>query len=427
MGSLPATSEQNNSAFITQPDDLASRILDWKKQGAHVLAPAIQVTTIALGYGVNASVVYLDPAIDEKGRGTDVYYDKNQMGVSERAPSKIGLGKLASAAGVSWIGSESGRRDPLTIQNLWIYQMVGVYLAYDGTPQTIHGEKEIDYRDGSAQIGEWSPARWIEELTKNASLKSINGWSESRVRTARMNGAERAETGAMERAIRMAFGIKHTYTLEELGKPFIALRVCPLVDMADPDVRRMVTEQKLAGVASLYAGTVRRGVTAAPVIDIATRREPVPVGASSTASKVSPQPTGEPTETSVPAVAPSSAVPPPATTASTTQPAPSTSAAGPEPENFIRDVKLETKPYGAKHAKAGQSFTKYHVIDGNGVEHITIKTALGQVALVHAKAKTPVVLTSAPNSFREQEISSIEPFADAAPKKAAAAPREFKL
>lgn len=254
-----------DTGFIDDPRDLGNRIMAWKEKGYHVLSPAIQISNFAPGYGVNASMVLLDYNVDpSSGAGVDVYFDKatmngkgdNRDGSEQRGVSKIGLNKIASAAGVSWVKGE--RVDPLVIQNLWIYRVLGVYLAYDGTPQTIPGEKEIDYRDGSAQIGEWSREAWDAVMRKNDKVpagqqqKHINGWSDRRVRNARTNGAERAETGAMERAIR-TLGIKHVYTITELKRPFVALRVCPIMDMTDPAVRRMVAEGQMGGVAKLYA------------------------------------------------------------------------------------------------------------------------------------------------------------------------------
>jgi hypothetical protein len=436
MLSVAATEPMRNAQsdlgqFITQPEDLASKMIGWKARGFHVLAPSIQVSTFASGYGVNASLVLLDHTVDDKGRGLDVYYDKRTMGPHERGLAKIGIGKIAAAAGTSWIGSQSGRRDPLTIQHLWIYQVVGVYLAYDGTPQTIHGEKEIDYRDGSAQIGGWTPEGWRELIRQHVDKPQINGWSEQRVLQARMNGAERAETGAMERATRMGFGIKHAYTVSELERPFVALRVCPLVDMTDPEVRRQVTANKLAGVAALYAGSDRRMLTTAPadVIDISTRRlEPVPVGASSTAAPASfvtpvqPTPTVTPAEPNEPASAQATTTVP----ATSVTPAVSVPAAQPaiSLSNYIAKVERETKSYGKNHQKAGQTFVKFHVIDGGGVEHVTIRTKLGEEAERYRKAQEPCVLRSAPNGFREQELSAIEPYT---PQSAPVASGDFKL
>jgi hypothetical protein len=412
MANVNAAEFKSNSndlgQFITRPEDLASKILEWKSRGFHVLSPAIQVSSFAPGYAVNASLVVFDPTVEDNGRGLDVYFDKNTMKVHERAPSKIGLGRLAAAAGVSWVGPQSGRRDPLTIQNLWIYQIVGVYLAFDGTPQTIQGEKEIDYRDGSAQIGGWTPADWRELLAKRVDKPHINGWTEARVRSARMNGAERAETGAWERAMRAGFGIKHAYTVEELQRPFVALRFCSVVDMTDPAVRALVTQNQLAGVAALYAGTAGgRGrlslATPADVIDISTRREPVSVGASSTVQPPAPTvPTPKP-ETSA-------AERPQVQTNASATPQVELPSKGVTPANFVKKVDQEPKPYGKNHAKAGQTFIKYHVIDGNGQDHVTIKSSLAKKAIDARDAQAPVVIVSALNSFKEMEISDIRPF-----------------
>lgn len=423
--------------FITRPEDLAGKILQWKAAGYHVLSPAIQVSSFAPGYGVNASFVLLDPTVDDKGRGLDVYYDKRTMAVTERAPSKIGLSRLAAAAGVSWVGAQSGRRDPLTIQHFWIYQVVGVYLAFDGTPQTFQGEKEIDYRDGSAQIGDWSREAFAELLKRDPKATHLNGWGESRVRQARMNGAERAETGAWERAMRAGFGIKHVYSIAELQQPFVCLRFSPLVDMSDPTVRALVTAGQIAGVAALYAGTTRR-LTAGPadIIDISSARRPEPAGALRTAgvprgaetypgegtqgapsSSAAPVGAAEKTShlhthpTSAPSVPPPT--PPPGPKSETPQV--ELPASGVTPANFVKAVNPKAVPYGKSNPKHGQTFTKYVVVDGNGEEHVTIRSALGKKAIEARDAQTPVVIVSAMNAYREREISDITPFDSAQP------------
>jgi hypothetical protein len=382
------------------------------------------MTSFSPGYGVNASMVLLDPAVSPTGRGLDVYFDRATMAGDERGLSKIALGRIAAATGVSWVSSQSGRKDPLTIQNLWIYQVLGVYLAYDGTPQTIHGEKEIDYRDGSAQIGEWSRERWREETRTNPQLKNINGWSENRVLQARSHGAERAETGAMERAIRMGFGIKHTYSVAELALPFVALRVCPMVDMSDSAVRSMVAERQLAGVASLYGGAVaRRELQEAPAerFTVPLRQpEPVPVRApAAPAGQVVQDVPARPTLEIRPQAAPA----PPAPRVAEREPgdepaddeprsqAPSPAAAGiPAGAVMIENVVAKDIPYSATHSKFGQSFTKWTVtVAGSPEMFVTVYHKWGETAMDCWKARKPVFMNAGPeNKYREREILNVQ-------------------
>jgi hypothetical protein len=422
----------NDNGFILNPSDLGAKILEWRKQGFHVLSPAIQVSTFAPGYGVNASMVLLDPTTDEKGRGLDVYWDERTMKQDERGLSKIALGKIAAAAGVSWLPGQSGRKDPLTIQNLWIYQVLGVYLAYDGTPQTIHGEKEIDYRDGSAQIGEWSRDAWREALSRDSRTRHINGWSDNRVMQARSHGAERAETGAMERAIRMGFGIKHVYTLDELRLPFVALRVCPVMDMSDPRVRAMVADRQLQGVAAMWAGPTARAalqeyVPNSDFIDIGRTPHREPVAAASPTQQAPAARIAQAPAASTPPpqqqAAPQQAKPqPPQPPARDREPGeddvpfePSDDAPVqgeqqdiPEGATMLKDVQVEEKPYSKQHPKHGQMFRKWTVVDPNGELYVTVFPRWGERCMKAFENREPVVIEAGPaNKYHEREILKV--------------------
>jgi hypothetical protein len=404
--------------FILQADQLASKVQQWKGQGMHVLSPAIQMSTFAPGFGVTASLVMLDPTVDERGRGLDVYFDKATLKDTERGLSKIALGRIASAAGVSWL-PQSGRCDNFTIQNFWIYRAVGAYMAYDGTPQTIHGEKEIDYRDGSAQIGEWTPEKWAELQRKNQALPqgakqqwSINGWSEARVRQARTNGAERAETGAMERAIRMGFGIKHAYTLEELKHPFVALRVTHLPNMADAGVRAAVTELHMGGVAALFGHTssgprTSRALNAAPqAIDIVpvrqaerveAPREPVkePIAKEQPQRRQEDRPQQPAVKEPEPIAEPDDyAVPPP-----------------PPGAFYIQDCVVEERKYKTPKEKNGKMLTHYRkwtVVGAGGVQATTVFPKWGELAMSCYQDSIPVTWQlGEPSSYGEQEILNL--------------------
>jgi hypothetical protein len=321
--------------LILDPQQLFERMQEWMGLGYHVLTPATRVSHFAPNWGVSVSMVYLDPHVDaENGRGTDTYFDASTMkkvkGVPvERGISRIGLQKISQCAGISWDPIHSGRTDTRKIMHLWEFRMIGVLFNFEGQPVTLHGTGEVDLRDESAQIGGWTPALWRQELdaahAERRDVKPIGGWSDRRVLSARAHGLPRCETQAMERAIR-SIGIRHIYTVDELSKPFVALRAAYLPNMADPEVRAMVTEQGIRGTRALFA-PVSKPI---PVIDITPRApefEPPTPPASSTTSVATPSIT----QTAAPPVSeskPAPAVHPPAASSSpTTPPGPATTAA----------------------------------------------------------------------------------------------------
>lgn len=63
-------------------------------------------------------------------------------------------------------------------------------------------------------------------------------------------------SGARNRVIRKILGVDGTYTVESMGKPFIAVRVIPWLDMSDPYTRQLVTEMnvKQMAITSLFGG-----------------------------------------------------------------------------------------------------------------------------------------------------------------------------
>lgn len=274
---MSTTTEEKTDALIMDPAQLHKQILAWQAEGCHVLTPATRIQRFAPNWGASVSHVVLDSTVNDNGRGTDVYFDPSTMkkDLGERGISKIGLDKIIRCAGISWDPNLSARVDPRTAIHLWEFRAVGVGLDFDGMPFTITGTREIDLRDGSAQIGGWSPELWQAEIEKakreRRELKSINGWSDRRVLAARAHGLQLCETKAKDRAGR-TLGLSHIYTVKQLQKPFIVVKATYMPDMNDAETRSMVTEQALRGTRAMFAPQVTR----ATVLDITPReyREP---------------------------------------------------------------------------------------------------------------------------------------------------------
>ena len=354
---MPDTTSPTNGAptmdqIITDPSALAQKVLEWKQKGYHVLSPAIRVWAFAPNHGVNISLVTLNPDNE------DCYRDPSLMKSDERAISKIGLLKIAQAAGVNWVPNLTVRMDDRRTQHFWEFRAVGVTIGYDGMPQVLQGTVEIDLRDGSAQI---------------------NGWSEARVLQARRFGLRLSESKAMEAAIRQ-LGLKSKYTVKELAQPFVILRVSYVPDLSDARIREMVALRALSGAGVLYAGqralpepmpveTIE--VTATREAELVERQTPT---IQAPAAKTSPAPTD---------TKPASNGTKPA--ASETKASETTTPATEPPGVLIVEVKV---------AKETKEWTLHTVVVSTGEEYTTFDDTLALYATKCKDEHIPVeVLT----------------------------------
>jgi hypothetical protein len=288
---------------IRDAKELNARIQYWQAQGFHVLTPATQLVVFQQGFGVIPSVVHIRTAQEHK----EVYYDKTLMKGDERALTRIGLERIEQLAGLSWLPHSKRTSDP-SIRNFWEYESWAGIVGYDGQPRMVKGTAEVDLRDESAQIGEWTKEAWEALLAKNGDEMAkgarreeldwnIGGWSHARLLQARRFGLRLAETKSQSACIRNAFGLKHSYTLDELAKPFIVLKVTYLPNAENADeLRRMA----LYGAALLSGGPIAqpRALPAATpamvdVIETQAVREAVPVRTSQPAPSTTTTPTEE--------------------------------------------------------------------------------------------------------------------------------------
>jgi hypothetical protein len=238
---------------ITSPDDFLATIRRFTEERAIVLSPFTSFGALAPSFGIVTTIVQLNANPD----GGEVYdglpFLNKEKG--EVAPAKIGLRKLAEAAGISW---RTERSDPRTIPHYWEIKAIASYRGVDGVVVTREASAEWDLRDGSLRLKGWTP-RQVEE--------------------ARKNGLRNAEARAINAAIReCGCGIKQKYTRAELAKPFVVFRVAFQPDMSDPETRRQVTAAALGGTAALYGSSA----TALPAAQAGGDHAPIHVGGGST-------------------------------------------------------------------------------------------------------------------------------------------------
>jgi hypothetical protein len=356
---------------ITTANDLATRIREWNEL-AHVLTPAISVSSIAPQHVVNVAVVVISPVVGDNGRGDDTYgLDKDDKGLpwlkrGERAINRVGLMKLSQAAGVSWDAALSGRTDDRKERYYWEYKAVGHYVGFDGNLQTIIGTFELDLRNDS-------PA--------------MKGFTDSQITATRKSGLRICESKAQAAAVRQ-LGLKQKYTAEELKKPFVILRTSFVPDLGDPEQRRMVAERGLAGASALYPSRqLGAGHHEADTIDVqATRVETV----DTSAGKVDTG-TGEIVEQAPPTNGNGAQAA--GQQQQQQQPAEPT---GPTIVNVrlqpgtTTDVK---DAQGNVTRKGGRPYTRYFITLSDGRELHTFDTNIGKLAQELMAAKAPIEVT----------------------------------
>lgn len=257
--------ETSTPSLIRTPEELNVRLREWQKK-YHVLSPVSQ----AMGEfdpqcALQWTLVAIDPFIDPSSkRGHDTYYnsaimkggkeDVNADG-AERALNIIGLQKICKAAGIRWNPIYTRRVDDERRRYYWEFKAVGDYRSPDGEWLPLDASVSHDLRDGSAEIGYWTPEAWaaaLAQVTYETAKGRFHDWTDKRVLQARVVGHRKAESKAKNAAVR-SFGVAHTYTVKELReKPFLIIKAVFRPDMSNPEVARMVTAHGLGMMNALY-------------------------------------------------------------------------------------------------------------------------------------------------------------------------------
>ena len=266
-----------------------------KYQNCNLLIPAATSVQINPFYKCNGMEVVPDTSDNSgdifKGGNTKVGEDRNgnavYVGVFSLA--KRLLMKLATAAGIQF------HPEYTTVTrenaNTYVGKAYGAVRLHDGTFKTHAETKRICLDDEEAKyrlefmdksimgIRDWKAAKSAADMFKgewHEDPEKLNKWNKPEkyyviadcdrekyiersilvnMTLLRKTASEKAQTGAILRVIRALLGIKGTYQLQELKKPFAVPTVTFSPDYSDANVRQAMLQQGMSSMGNMFGAT----------------------------------------------------------------------------------------------------------------------------------------------------------------------------
>ena len=246
--------------------------------------PFVETQQVNPFYKMSVSLLYVDPngrevyKVGSNSRGNGRWEDLYSL-------TKPFLQRLATEAGIQF---SSGSGDVVKMdENTWKASAFGAIRLPDGSVRTSNNFKVIDlvteekkyrlsYEEKAAKgitdykaskeaakkyAGEWVDTGQVNEQGYPVKIYVIVECDRSKyienslldaMTQLRANAPQKAATGAILRVIRDLLGIKSTYTIEELKKPFAVARMTFSPDYNDPVIKQMLLQQAMQSVGNLF-------------------------------------------------------------------------------------------------------------------------------------------------------------------------------
>ena len=220
---------------------------------AHILTPFAKsaIPHIPQGFVVFIHQCTISTRSEKDEKGYINYTDGEVYpikGTSKLGLSKLGLTRLEQLADVSWVNPKSDPNKPKsTIEKgppfdnplVCRYAAIGYMTDIDGQVRCYADAYGNDLQDNSPQA---------------------KAMSEKELPKARQNIEQLTITKAKLRVLRGLLGVKNSYTLEELQKPFVVLRLVFNIDSIDPSTKSKlltVVAAKQLGIVNELFGLMR--------------------------------------------------------------------------------------------------------------------------------------------------------------------------
>jgi hypothetical protein len=266
----------------------------------------VLVITSNFGHGISQfeKVSIEIVKIDAKAMNDEVYPQNGNLGLTAKS-----IMNISNALGIRWDWSQTGIIQATGVERIakavgairnshseWLPTSASKSIDIENYEFEVRAKYEEEADRGDCRKG-WDGkyehvAKWGEIVKNNGEKKSYpifspwesekikREWIENQTRKEvshfRKSANEKAETGAMLRAIRKLVPLKNTYRVEELSKPFYLPRI--VIDtektLALPGGQRMIMDRAAGASASVFGfsspmTTAMATVEPIPVVDVA--------------------------------------------------------------------------------------------------------------------------------------------------------------
>ncbi|MDR1572386.1 MAG: hypothetical protein LBS32_07665 [Clostridiales Family XIII bacterium] len=208
----------------------------------NVLIPVTSMQAMSNMQRIIVNEVRLDTAVDQNGGGRDIYKEKSS---GKFAITKVGGMKLAAAANISIVASESAQPD-VCAKCIQMAKATGKAQPCGPCPHAYDVKFTVTIRvpEPSGGFRLISGSKEIDCTMEKAAM------SDSQYRRFLPHRASIAESKALMRSIRTALGLAPTYDLRELEKPFVIAHIVPNLDA--PEIREALANSALRNMGLLF-------------------------------------------------------------------------------------------------------------------------------------------------------------------------------
>ena len=276
----PTPTRETTLALVTEVEKLlgsfsspseATARLRRAAEVAHLITPARQVGMVPDGTAVSLSMVLVDPK-------RDTYVQAN----GEHALLKPTLDRICLAAGIDWDPHASGRIDDAKDALYFHFRYAGTIKQLDGREQTLLAHTEFDLRPGSEARADLY-ARQLQKTRERIAKSGERAVTEVEIERRAREATEKQIRELVAHAMRLvdskcknaairSLGLRQTYTLQELDKPFVVARLAWTGRSNDPATQQLFNRM----TAESFLGSRRRLYGTAPtepdVIDVPASR-----------------------------------------------------------------------------------------------------------------------------------------------------------
>ena len=238
----------------------------------NVLVPVTTMQVVSNLQRITVSEVLLDTRQDRDNRGQskDIYYERSS---GKYAITKVGGMKLAAAADISIISTESGRTEGCQ-RCIEMARATGKPRVC-GTCEHIHDVAvtvTIRVPEPSGGFRVLKATKEIDCTLEASGMKDgVRGQQYKRFLPHR---TAMAESKAFMRAIRAALGLAGAYELAELKKPFIVARIVPNLDA--PEIKEAVASSYLQSIGLLFETPAQTQTAGLPAPTAGAQAEVIP-------------------------------------------------------------------------------------------------------------------------------------------------------